>query len=319
MSIKLFTIGDSISQGFIHGGAARTDAAYSTLVAQALGIPGYQYLNWGEQRLMIDLEAVFRELQAKRGNDIAGLEWVAAAFDIDHVLDGWEDYFERGLGSLGTPVGSPQPYFHNVAVEGMTVADAWLVTPELCSAMVNSNPNRTKDDLFGIPSEPFYRNAYRVLNPQALPDHRLKSPLEWLEFHCSQGGVENLFLWLGANNALGTVTELKIKQTPGDGTTSLRANRKTRGSWNLWHPRDFEVEYDVLLSKLADAVGDNGGQDCHVFVATVPLVTIAPVTRGIGEPRIITDPSGRTSRQFRYFQDYTYFFLSDKLADDMHL
>ena len=35
---KLITIGDSISQGFMSGGAARTDLSYSTLIAQSLGI-----------------------------------------------------------------------------------------------------------------------------------------------------------------------------------------------------------------------------------------------------------------------------------------
>ncbi len=318
MSIRLFTIGDSVSQGFIHGGAARTETAFSTLLAEALGISGYQYLDWGANKLKVDLEIVLRYLQEKRGNDIAGLEWVAAAFDINHVLDGWEEYFERGQGKLGLPISSPQPFFHNVAVEGMTVADAWSVTPELCTQMVNSNPDSKKDDLVGVASESFYRNAYRVLNPHALPAHNTKSPLDWLSYHCANGGVENLVLWLGANNALGTVIGLNVKQTPGDGTTAINANRKTRETWNLWHPRDFEAEFSLLMAKVDEAVGENAAQDCHVFVGTVPLVTIAPLTKGIGEARIVPDPSGRTDRQFRYYQDYTYFFLSEPLATKMN-
>lgn len=35
--LKLFTIGDSISQGFMSLAAARTDLSYSTIVAREMG------------------------------------------------------------------------------------------------------------------------------------------------------------------------------------------------------------------------------------------------------------------------------------------
>ncbi|HEY0658065.1 MAG TPA: hypothetical protein VGD05_06310, partial [Pyrinomonadaceae bacterium] len=36
--MKLFTIGDSVSQGFMSLAAARTDNAYSTLIARQIGL-----------------------------------------------------------------------------------------------------------------------------------------------------------------------------------------------------------------------------------------------------------------------------------------
>jgi hypothetical protein len=36
--MKLFTVGDSISQGFMSLAAARTDLLYSTLIARAMGL-----------------------------------------------------------------------------------------------------------------------------------------------------------------------------------------------------------------------------------------------------------------------------------------
>lgn len=42
--MKLFTLGDSISQGFMSGAAAQTDLAYSTLIARCMGLEGeYEY------------------------------------------------------------------------------------------------------------------------------------------------------------------------------------------------------------------------------------------------------------------------------------
>src|SRR5690349_12454799 len=40
-TMKLFTIGDSISQGFMSAGAAKPQFSYSTLLAKAMGEPAY--------------------------------------------------------------------------------------------------------------------------------------------------------------------------------------------------------------------------------------------------------------------------------------
>lgn len=48
--MRLFTIGDSVSQGFMSLAAARTDLSYPTLIAceMDLEIGGeYEYLKWG--------------------------------------------------------------------------------------------------------------------------------------------------------------------------------------------------------------------------------------------------------------------------------
>ena len=47
--MRLFTIGDSVSQGFMSAAAARTDLTYSTLVARAMGLTRgheYRYPEW---------------------------------------------------------------------------------------------------------------------------------------------------------------------------------------------------------------------------------------------------------------------------------
>ncbi len=50
--MKLFTIGDSVSQGFMSLAAARTDNAYSTLIARKLGLEldsdEYRFADWND-------------------------------------------------------------------------------------------------------------------------------------------------------------------------------------------------------------------------------------------------------------------------------
>lgn len=267
-----------------------------------------------DQRLKVDLETILRHLQEKVGREINIIEWPSAIRQINAVLDKWEQYFERGEGKVGNSLGVPFDNFHNIAVEGMKIADAWMVTPELCARKLKEDQNVKDDNIFQSASLPFYRNAYRVLNSNANPIHEDKSPLKWLEHLSHNGGVENLILWLGSNNALGAVVDLDPRQTPGDGISIFNATSEERRRWNLWHPVDFEIEYRLLIQKTLNAIGQNSGISCNIFVGTIPLVTIAPITKGIGEARLIPDPSGRTNRIFRYYQDYTYFMLDPEFA-----
>lgn len=316
MTIKLFTIGDSVSQGFMSGAAANAELSYSTILAQVLGINDYRYLQWEpDLKLKYDLEKILRTLEKAYGIDIRGLEWLGVLSKINHVFDQSEDYFERGDGRIGKPLNLSDDSFHNVAVEGMNVGDAWMVTPELSRNIVNSvSRNDKKDGFLDVASKPFYRNAYRILNPNSKPEYMKSSAISWLKHHAEESGIDNVILWLGANNALGTIVTLKIHQTNGDGKTALNEKQEERqNKWNLWHPDDFQAEYTILLNKVVEALAKNKNNQWHCFVATIPLITIAPIIKGVGEARIIKDPEG-SGRDFRYYQYYTYFPLSQELG-----
>lgn len=309
---KIFTIGDSISQGFMSGGAAFTHLSYSAILANSLSDTSHRLHKW-ELKLKVDLEKIFRTLNEKYGTDIRLLEWVGALRTINNIMDESEEYYETGEGKIGAPINNAPHYYHNCAVEGMDVADAWIVTPQLCLDTVRSNEKGSKDKMFQSASDSFYRNAYRILNPTASPRFMQSSALKWLQHAAEVEGVENTIIWLGANNALGTIFKLRIDQTSGDGSI-LEAKRGERQKKNLWHPNDFHAEYDMLLEKAVDAMKNNKFEDWKIFLGTVPLVTIAPLLRGFADERLIMDPSGRTNRQFRYYQNYTYFPLSDAAA-----
>ena len=319
--MKLFTIGDSVSQGFMSGAAARTDLCYSTLIARSMNLTNSDYSYpkvWEKGGLPINLEMALRRLARKFGSNINGFDWVTLFPVLDQVLDEVEDYYERGEGSESKPDPSGIKFFHNVAVQGFDVADAWLVTPRVCRAEIakSNAKGENRDGFFALPSSFFHRTALKVLNPSLDQNFDDFSQLSWLKFAAqSPDGVENVLLWLGANNALGTVFGLNISQTPNDPDRPiLNLPREEREKWNLWHPKDFEAEYSELLDRVDEIMESNRNPNGKVFVGTVPLVTIAPLTKGVGPTTLIQidDPDYEADKsEAVYYKYYTHFFRDE--------
>src|SRR5918998_1794371 len=104
--MRLFTIGDSVSQGFMSAAAARTDLTYSTLIARSMDLKlneEYRYPNWEFEGLPLNLERAFRHLVERYGSNIRGPEWLTVLQTLNNVLDEVEDYYERGLGAADKP------------------------------------------------------------------------------------------------------------------------------------------------------------------------------------------------------------------------
>lgn len=288
MSLKLFTIGDSISQGFMSGAGARTDLSYSTIIAEILGEKNYRYPLWEKGGMPLNIEIVFRKLQKRLGNDIAGIfEWPIAINLINNYLDEIEDYYERGEGSLEKSI-SEEP-FHNVSVRGFDVSNAWQVTPQISREYVEKS-NKNGDNFFGLVNESLLRTSYRVLASGSKSDKDNFTQLDWLNYHHQQQGVENTFLFLGANNALGTVLDLEIRQTSNDGTRykdgpeKVSYQERRKENCNLWHPDDFRIEYQYMFDKLVAILENNPHEvDYKVFIGTIPLVTICPLVKAVGQ------------------------------------
>lgn len=292
MAMKLFTIGDSISQGFMSGAAAKTDQSYSTLLAKVLGANGYNFPTWEKGGMPLDLETVFRRLQRKLDTNISGpLEWINAMVIINKYLDEIEDYYERGEGCLDKSIGTGS--YHNVSVRGFDVSNSWQLAPKDCLEKIAIS-DKNGDNTFGIVNESLHRTAYKVLGSGATGNSYTQ--LDWLEHHHQQQGIENVILWLGANNALGTVLDLKIKQTSPDGTAFKNGPDSVSytdrlNKWNLWHPEDFRTEYKFMLDKVVNIMENNpNNTDYKVFIATIPLVTICPLIKAV-------EKSGRTDRK----------------------
>ncbi len=168
VEMKLFTIGDSVSQGFMSLAAARTDNAYSTLIAQKLGLVinsnQYRFADWNKDGIPLSIEVIMREMQSRYGSEISGLEWLTLSQTVNHIVDRAEDYYERGEGRANNPYDEKgTQFFNNVAVWGFDVADSFQIKPKTCiNVIYNGKP--TKDNIFKVGADnPMYRTALKVL------------------------------------------------------------------------------------------------------------------------------------------------------------
>ncbi|PSB14009.1 hypothetical protein C7B76_17785 [filamentous cyanobacterium CCP2] len=339
--MKLFTIGDSISQGFMSNAAARTDLSYSTLLAKAFGLKpdcrntngaNYFYPEWKAHGVKQNIEAILRHLETKYGSNITRSQWLSTRplQSISSVLQRSKHYYEQGEGAADRSYHhSDIDYFHNVAIQGFSIADAWAVKPSLCEkqiAKVNQRQQPKGDFLKWVgnavlqkifperqgANAAFHRIALKVLEPN-LECPKNYSQMDWLEFHAKNEGVENLLLWLGNNNALGTVLDFKIRQTPNDPDIlvhKLSQPERWEKGWNLWHPRDFELEYAELLDRVDSRMENNQYADWKVFLGTIPMVTVIPFAKGVGE----TTEVKRGDETWIYYEYYTYFPFEAEFA-----
>lgn len=324
---RLVTIGDSISQGFMSGGTGRADLAYSALVAKALGlganadgsIDGYSVPQWPHGGIPLNIEMLLRHLMKYYGADIWGpFEWTSAAVRITNFIDRLEDHYERGAGDFRLPSKNGAGSHHNLASFGFTVADSWQVTPNLCRRKLAPDGVAQDDDQnFATPSNAFYRSAHRVLQPVGTKDKRNFSQLDWVKHYADDDGLENLIVWYGSNNALGTVLHMKIKETKWavDKVTEGSPSHARRGKFNLWTAEAFQKDYSILLDKIVAILNTDAHTekqpDWRVFLADVPAVTVAPIAKGVGPTKRLKDPFGVVDGGAEYFEHYTYVIFDE--------
>lgn len=290
--IELVVIGDSLSQGFQSGAIHNTHLSYPSLLAHAMGL-GHNFFRVpdfsGKGGLPLNIEDLLRRLADSYGEKINFLEFVPAIATGRGMMDEAEDYWERGPGSRASDTG---PLHHNLAVWGFEIGDADTLSEAIC----RQNIPTPSDEFFSqIPERAMYRTARRTLNPA------FSGPLEDLtqvgvaqQLATEGGGIRNLILWLGGNNCLGTVTDLEIRWSEDADLNRLAHERKS----NLWRPEHFATAYRRVADKTIAVNAE------HVFVGTIPHVTIPPVSRGISVRNPERDEAG-------YYEYYTHFWVWD--------
>jgi lysophospholipase L1-like esterase len=291
---KLVAIGDSLTQGFQSGSIFKTRFSYPALLAERLGAGPFLAPDFsGEGGLPVNIEHLVRMLERRFGAALNFAEIALAGLGARSFLDRVEDYWERGDGRADSSTG---PVHHNLAVWGFDVEDADTLTEALCRRFI---PHPTDDVLRQVPEFSMYRTARRTLNPSFRPAGEDLTQIEAARrIAQQQGGIEKLLFALGANNALGTVTHLKIEWSEEADLFRFAHERRA----TLWTPQHFERVYRRVAEKVAQIGAD------EVYVANVPYVTIPPVSRGItpgappGEGR---DPQG-------YYEYYTRFWVWDE-------
>jgi hypothetical protein len=288
---RLVTIGDSLTQGFASGAIYQTDLSYSATIAYELGWDGLRYpLYGGPGGLPLNIELLMRVLEERFGLQLSWWELPMALFAARQFADQVEDYWERGPGSV---LPAPSATNHVLAMYGWGLRDALDRTANSCAAEIGQP---TDDLVHQIVQNHSARAALRML-PRATEADRRSTVFDAaaaLGAETSDDpdhGIETLVVFLGANNALGAVNELRVVWS-GPGYDDLARN----GAFTVWRPTHFIAELAHVVTKV-QAIRAR-----HVIWCTVPHVTIAPIARGV---------DGKIAPDSRYFPYYTRPWISD--------
>jgi len=294
---RLVTIGDSLTHGFQSGAIFNTDVSFPAIIAHELGWsenfrhPSYRGLGG----LPLNIELLLRNLETKYGSRIDWWETALALFSVRQFMGELEDWWERGPGSH---VPDLLELNHNLAVYGWDLRDVLDRTAKTCYASIG----KPKDQLFKqLVENANERAALRVLNASSNIDERnsltLLQQAENLGEQANDGdGIEVLIVFLGANNALQTVTTLKVNWSD-DGFNNLQK----KSEYTVWRPIHFEKELNALVQEVKKIKAR------HVIFGTVPHVTIAPLARGV---------RNKIRPKSRYFPYYTRPWISDAQFDE---
>jgi hypothetical protein len=299
---RLVTIGDSISHGFMSAAIYRTDVSWPAIVAYELGLSGSQFRFPVYERadgpggLPLDLERFARAFEKRFGPKLDFWELPSASIWLQRYLDAIEDYWERGPGAATPPRGAP---FHAMAVYGWDVLDATQLTADSVAKRIGT----PKDDLFEqVVQDDQDRAALVVLQKARDSGGKARTVLQAAAaMSAERGGLETLVVALGANNALGSVVELKpCWSAAGYDTMTPSQRLKAKRAFSVWRPSHFAADWALLERELRKV------RARHVIIATVPAVTIAPIARGVG---------GKVSPESRYFPYYTRPWITDEDFD----
>jgi len=288
---RLVTIGDSLTHGFQSGAIYNTRISYPMIVAWELGwdssmrIPVYD----GFGGLPLNIEYLVRDVEHRFGA-VNWLELPLAAFHIRNYMDQLEDWWERGPGSsVPNTVGIK----HNLAVYGWDLRDVLARNADTCRLAIK----KPKDDLLAqLIENANERAALRVLHTARGTGDKALTPLEAAQ-ELGKDGIETLIVFVGANNALGTVVKLDVTWSTDPEYKDLEQKNK----FTIWDPEHFESEL-ALMEKEVRKINAQ-----HVIWATVPHVTIAPLARGVGRDKVRPDS--------RYFPFYTRPWIGDAQFD----
>lgn len=293
MNTKLAVIGDSLSQGF-QDGAVGPDfvlRSFPAIIAHTLGLSlgsgkqfGFRVPSIAGEGLPLDIVALLKRVEQRTGPDISRLEWAFKGLPaIAAYLDQVEDYYERGPGRAAK---GPRDIPHNLAAYGLTVFESMHLTSEACDQMIAADDGWFKDDVFGTPSGAKYRAAKMVLNPDgSRPRASQLDNLDYLingkpELELVPDPPRALLVWLGANDCLGTVVELELRDMQGSAAPDL--SLQGRRAYNLTSAKQFRTDYEALATRLDQIIG---AREIDVFVGTVPDISIPPISKGLGELR----------------------------------
>jgi lysophospholipase L1-like esterase len=304
---RFAVVGDSLSQGFQHGAISDTTRSFPAILARSLGldvpnefrvpfIPG--------PGLPLNVLGLVLELERRLGPNPDNFRLLSLGYEIKRYLDETETYYEQKLDGYLPKFGGS---YHNLAVWGFSLAESLRLDSKACKRAIEDSEGFIEDDFLGLPSGPMYRTANWVLNPKKDAERARDTQLDALDRLLHEGPLDALVLWLGANDALGTVLTLSVAETPDDASSDPIELL----DYNLTSRKRFARDYAEICEQVATSLRKRS-PNTKVLVGNVPHVTIPPVMRGLGAQ----DADGYFERYQRYFVNEETFaaFLLESLS-----
>lgn len=287
---RLVSIGDSLTQGFSNGCIFETDLSYPGFLSRALGCHDFQLPNFlGQGGLPLNIEALIRGLDQELGKNVDFSNLSDAAWYVFQMSNRVKRYWEGRMGDISQA--SQTTPFHNQAIWGATAGDLGILTDQACQGFMQ-NHKATLSALGLYPDHAMYITARRVLNPSFKPAFRNANVFENIKWFSDHGGIENLTIWMGANNAVGAVTKLEINYSEEKDSFLPPWER----SCTVFRPEHFKTEMRLAAELISKLNID------RVFVGTIPYITIPPISRGV---QLSGEHSGG------YFDYYTHYWIWD--------
>ncbi|MBD1842034.1 hypothetical protein H6F89_01130 [Cyanobacteria bacterium FACHB-63] len=286
---RLVTIGDSLTHGFQSGAIYQTHLSYAAMIARELGWKDFRYPTYDSPGygLPLNLESIARSLEMKYGGHLKWWEVPFGLLNVRSFLDRTEDFWERGAGSQFSAQGEIN---HNLAVYGWDLRNTISRNADICLEVLRDN--LPKDNFIKQTVDHHNeRAAIRVLNTARNQAGQALSPLQTAQA-LSNEEIETLIIFIGSNNALGSILTFKVEWSDV-GYDDMNVNDR----YTVWRPIHFQAELDLIVEQVKQI------RARHVIWCTVPHVTIAPFARGVGE---------KVVPESRYFPYYTQFWIKDQ-------
>lgn len=279
---KLVAIGDSLTQGVQSGGISKPDMSYPALIAKALDIDNFRVPHFPMGGLPLNIEKFLKFMQAREPDDtdVDFDEWMTEFLPaLYKFTDELEDCYTKGKGSEPDLCNDA---YHNLAISGFRVYDSFKVNSKYCCKQIEKQQGTFFVDGFTPPSASMYRIAQRVLNPQQNPERKHWTQINNLErLHTEDDPIDILIVFLGANDCLGTVAKLKMKDMEKANGEISGDPEKRRKKYNLTSNEVFEDDYREMVGQISAVISET----TQVFVGTIPHVTIPPIVQAISKKR----------------------------------
>ena len=266
----LVVIGDSIWQGMQSGALSRTEWSPGAIVARQAGFE-FRHPRFSEGEgagIPLDLERVLRHLETHFGSGIDPLEFPKALLSVRSLMSKSERYWED-RGKRLRSEGLEGPINHNLAVYGWDVRDVMSLNADTERGRLVRPKNNV---ILQLPEGAQELVAINVLDTARDANGRALTPVGAARELGQNGRIDTLVVGVGANNALRSMIELRVRWSQDDGYT----DRARKAAYTAWAPAHFEADYR-LLAKRIQAIDAN-----RVVFTTVPHVTIAPIGHGVG-------------------------------------